>query len=120
MQTPGGTSTLSRRFAIVALVLVGGIATSSLAAGPTRALMQGVDQVRDVGVSWVAFAAGPVRLTPDGSAQARLWLPATQRGVKVTFLGDRGEMLGQVDVEAPPGGARSSRLSSKRPTTAGR
>jgi len=79
-------------------VLVGGIATSSLAAGS-----QCVDQVRDVGVSWVA---GPLRLTPGGSTQARLWLPAAQRGVKVTFLGDGGEVLGRVEVETPaPAGA---------------
>jgi len=89
MQSPGGISTLTRRFALAALVLVGGIATSSLAVGS-----QGVDQVRDVGVSWVA---GPLQLTPGGSAQARLWLPAAQRGVKVTFLGD------EVETPAPAG-----------------
>ena len=50
---------------------------------------QGVNEVRDVGVSWMA---GPLRLTPGGSAQARLWLPAAQRGFKVTFLGDGGEV----------------------------
>ena len=41
--------------------------------------------MRDVGVCWVA---GPLPLTPGGSAQARLWLPAAQQGFKVTFLGD--------------------------------
>jgi len=98
MQSPGGISTLTRRFGLVALVLVGGIATPSLAEGA-----QGVAQVRDVGVSWVA---GPLRLTPGGSAQARLWLPAEQRSFKVTFLGDGGEVLGGVEVEMPtPAGA---------------
>jgi hypothetical protein len=51
-------------------------------------------------VSWVA---GPVQLAPGGSALARLWLPAGQRAARLTFLGDRGAMLGQVDVEARAG-----------------
>jgi hypothetical protein len=49
------------------------------------------------------WAAGPVRLAPGGSALARLWLPAGQRPARLTFLGDRGAVLGQVDVEAPAG-----------------
>jgi hypothetical protein len=98
MQSSGGISILTRRFGLVALVLVGGIATPSLAVGA-----QGVNQVRDVGVSWVA---GPLRLTPGGSAQARLWLPAAQQGFKVTFLGDGGDVLGAVEVDTPtPAGA---------------
>jgi hypothetical protein len=53
-------------------------------------------------VSWVA---GPVRLAPGGSAVARLWLPAGPRPARLTFLGDGGTVLGQLDVEAPAGTA---------------
>ena len=49
------------------------------------------------------LVAGPVRLAPGGSALARLWLPAGQRPARLTFLGDGGRVLGQVDVEAPAG-----------------
>jgi hypothetical protein len=51
----------------------------------------------------VAWAAGPVRLAPGGSALARLWLPAGQRPARLTFLGEQGRVLEQVDVEAPDG-----------------
>jgi hypothetical protein len=49
------------------------------------------------------WAAGPVRLAPGGAAVARLWLPAGQRAARLTFLGERGAVLGQADVEAPAG-----------------
>jgi hypothetical protein len=78
---------LIRQLAVVAL-LVG-------AMGPTIA-----EAVRDVGVSW---AAGPVQLAPGGSALARLWLPGGPRPARLTFLGDGGRVLGQMDVEAPAG-----------------
>ncbi len=96
MLTGGELGTLTRRFTLVTLL-------SSLAVGPTVAEAAqgiGVNQVRDVGVSWVA---GPVQLAPGGSALARLWLPAVQRGVvRLTYFGDGGEELGQVDIETPP------------------
>ena len=86
MKTGSRIWSLARQLAVAAL-LVG-------AANPTVA-----EAVRDVGVSWVA---GPVRLAPGGSALARLWLPAG-RPARLTFLGDGGHELGQVDVEAPAG-----------------
>ena len=89
MRKPGTIWSLTRNLTVAAL-LVG-------AATPTIA-----EAVRDVGVSWVA---GPVRLAPGGSALARLWLPAG-RPARLTFLGDGGHELGQVDVESP-GGAGS-------------
>jgi hypothetical protein len=91
----------NQRFTLVALLLAT-MLTSSLAAGP--AVAEAVDQVRDVGVSWVAFAAfsaGPVQLAPGGSALARLWLPAGQQPARLAFLGDGGKVLGQVEIETP-------------------
>jgi hypothetical protein len=93
-QEGGRTRTLTRRFTVAALV-TGAILTSSLAVGPTPAAA-GDGSVR-------VLSAGPVQLAPGGSALARLWLPAVQGGAtRLTYLGDGGQILGQVDVEAPP------------------
>jgi hypothetical protein len=101
-QAAGKLATLTSRFTL-GTWLLGAMLTSSLVVGPTvTAAAQSipVNKVRDVGVSWVA---GPVQLVPGGSALARLWLPAVQRGVvRLTYLGDGGQVLGQSDVAMPP------------------
>jgi hypothetical protein len=67
---------------------------------PSGAMGPAVAEAGDGSVRFLT--AGPVRLAPGGAALARLWLPAGQRGgARLTYLGDGGQVLGQVDVEAP-------------------